>query len=121
MSSIHESLSELRRAAGVKGCMLLTVDGLVVAETMDARYRDDVVAGLSSYLLMTTNKALTEAGLAPFDQFTVHATHGRTVFVNLNGSFLVVLLDQFADLEACRPEIQGIAQRLRRSARLGKV
>ena len=121
MTSIHESLAELRRANGVKGCMLLTADGLVVAETMDARYRDDVVAGLSSYLLMTTNKVLAEAGLAAFDQFTVHATHGKTVFVNLDGSFLVVLLDQFADLDGCRQEIQGAAQRLRRTARLGRV
>jgi hypothetical protein len=31
---------------------------------------------------------------------------------------LVVLLDQFADLDSCRGEIQGSVQRLRRLARV---
>lgn len=120
MSSIQESLNDLRRSAGVKGCVLITDDGLIVAETLDARFRDDVVAGLTSYLAMVTNKALREAGLESFDQFVLHATHGKAVFLSIENSFLVVLLDQFADLDASRAEIQGTAQRLRRAARLSR-
>lgn len=121
MSSIQESLNELRRAPGVKGCVLLTDDGLIVAEALGNKFREDVIAGLASYLVMTTDKVLTEGGIQRFDQFTVHAAHGKAVFVDLDGSFLVVLLDQFADLEASRPEIQGAAQRLRRSARMSRT
>src|SRR5262249_58507984 len=117
---IQENLSDLRRAAGVKGCVLLTDDGLVVAEALDARFRDDVVAGLSSYLMMTSTRALAEAGLERFELFTLHATHGKAVFACLEGSFLVVLLDQFADLESSRGEIQGTAQRIRRLSRMSR-
>lgn len=120
MSSIQDSLNDLRRADGVKACMLLTNDGLVVAESMGNKFRDDIVAGLASYLSMTTNKALTEAGLAHFDTFTLHAAHGKSVLVDLGEAFLVVLLDQFADLEQSRGEIQGTAQRLRRAAKMSQ-
>lgn len=118
MSSIQDGLNDLRRVDGVKACMLVTTDGLVVAESMGNRFRSDIVAGLASYLAMTTGKALTEAGLEKFDTFTVHAAHGKSVLVDLGESMLVVLLDQFADIEQSRGEIQGTAQRLRRSARM---
>ena len=120
MSSIQENLNDLRRAPGVKGCVLLTEDGLVVAQSLDARFRDDVVAGLASYLVMTSTRALGEAGLERFETFSLHATHGKAVFACMEGSFLVVLLDQFADLDGCRSEIQGTMQRLRRLAKMSR-
>ena len=120
MSSIQESLNDLRRAPGIKGCVLVTVDGLIVAEALGKKFREDVIAGLASYLVMTTEKVLAEGGIERFDQFVVHAAHGKAIFVDLEGSFLVVLLDQFADLEASRPEINGAAQRLRRTSRMSQ-
>lgn len=98
--------------------MFVTSDGLVVAESIGNKFREDIIAGLASYLVMTTNKALVEGGLSPLDTFTVHAAHGKSVLVDISGSVLVVLLDQFADLDASRSEIQGTAQRLRRSSRM---
>jgi predicted regulator of Ras-like GTPase activity (Roadblock/LC7/MglB family) len=41
------------------------------------------------------------------------------VFHDIGEAVLVVLMDQFADLEQGRHELQSAAQRLRRSARLG--
>jgi predicted regulator of Ras-like GTPase activity (Roadblock/LC7/MglB family) len=117
-SPIQESLAELRHAPGIKGAALVTADGLIAASSLDARFRDDVVAGLTSFLIMTTGKALREVGMPTFTQFALHATHGKTVVVDLDGSYLVVLLDQFADIDRCRDEIQGATQRLRRSSRM---
>ncbi len=119
MNPIQETLEDLRRTNGVKACMVLTNDGLVVAQSLGARFREDIVAGLSSYLAMTTNKALEEGGLGKFESFTLHAAHGKSVFHDIGEAVLVVLLDQFADLDGSRREIQSAAQRLRRSARIG--
>ncbi len=118
MSKIKDTLVELRRTAGIKGVALLTADGLVAAEVLDERFPSDVVAGLSSYLLMTANRSLEEGGLGSCSQFVLHATHGRAVFVALEGSYLVVLFDQFADVESARTEIQDAVQQIRRTARL---
>lgn len=118
MSSIQDSLNDLRRVDGVKACMLVTNDGLVVAESVGNKFREDILAGLASYLAMTTNKALEEGGLARFDSFTLHAAHGKSVLVDIGEAILVVMLDQFADVDTSRGEIQGTAQRLRRSSKL---
>lgn len=118
MSKIQEMVVELRSTPGIKGVALITSDGLVAAESLDERYRSEVVAGLTSYLLMTTNRSLREGGLGQCTQFVLHATHGKAVFTTLDDSYLVVLFDQFADLTAARREVQGIAGRLRRATRL---
>jgi predicted regulator of Ras-like GTPase activity (Roadblock/LC7/MglB family) len=119
MNSIHDILAELRVAPSVKGAAVVTSDGLVASESLDERYRSDVVSGLSSYLMMTTNRSLREGGLGACNRFVLHATHGKAVFVALKDSYLVVLFDQFADLGAMQDEIGAVATRLLHSTRLG--
>jgi predicted regulator of Ras-like GTPase activity (Roadblock/LC7/MglB family) len=118
MSKIHEAIAELRHAPGVKGAALLTHDGLVAASSLDSSLAEDVVAGLASYLLMTTNKSLAEGSLGRCGQMTLHATHGKAVFLDLDDSHLVVLFDQFADIADAQKEVQEAALRIRRASRL---
>jgi predicted regulator of Ras-like GTPase activity (Roadblock/LC7/MglB family) len=118
MSKIHDAVEDLRRAPGVKGVALLTPDGLVAAASLDSTLASDVVAGLASYLMMTTNRCLEEGGLARCGQMTVHATHGKTVFLDLDDSWLVVMFDQFADVADASQEVQDAALRIRRASRL---
>lgn len=118
MSKIHEAVVELRRAPGVRGAAVLTNDGLMAASSLDDALGVDVVAGLSSYLLMTANKSLGEGNMGSCSQLTVHATHGKAVFLDLTESFLVVLFDQFADIAGAQKQVQDAASRIRRASRL---
>jgi predicted regulator of Ras-like GTPase activity (Roadblock/LC7/MglB family) len=118
MSKIHEAVHELRKAPGVRGVAVLTVDGLVAAAALDPALGNDVVAGLASYLLMTTNRSLAEGGLGKCTQLTLHATHGKSVFLDLDDSYLVVLFDQFADVAEAQRQVQDAASRIRRASRL---
>jgi pyruvate/2-oxoglutarate dehydrogenase complex dihydrolipoamide dehydrogenase (E3) component len=47
MSKIHEAVADLRRAPGVKGAVLLTIDGLVAAASLEASLGAEVVSGLT--------------------------------------------------------------------------
>jgi predicted regulator of Ras-like GTPase activity (Roadblock/LC7/MglB family) len=118
MSKIHEAIESLRQAPGVKGAALLTNDGLVAASSLDSSLGVDVIAGLASYLLMTTNKSLADGKLGRCSQLTLHATHGKAVFVDLDESQLVVVFDQFADIADAQKEVQEAALRIRRASRL---
>lgn len=118
MSKIHDAVVELRRAPGVKGAAVLTVDGLMAAASLDESLGPDVIAGLASYLLMTTNKSLAEGGMGGCAQLTLHATHGKAVFLDLADSFLVVMFDQFADIANAQKQVQDAAARIRRASRL---
>jgi predicted regulator of Ras-like GTPase activity (Roadblock/LC7/MglB family) len=118
MSKIHDVLAELRHAAGVRGAAVVTADGLVAAESLATGLSADVIAGLSSYLMMTTNRCLVEGGYAQGCRLTLNATHGKAVFVALHESFLVVVLDQFAEVEQAEPAIDTAVAQIQRVARL---
>jgi len=119
MTKMQLALAELRRSQGVKGAAIVTTDGLVAAADLDERFQGEVIAGLSSYLLMTTNRSLNESGIGGCSRFVLHATHGKAIFIPMNDAFLVVVCDQFADFASTQQEVDGIARRLRALARLG--
>ncbi len=118
MSKIHDAVGDLRRLPGVKGVAVVTSDGLVAATSLEEGLSADVVAGLSSYLMMTTNKSLAEGGLGGCARLSLHATHGKAILVDLTDSYLVVMFDQFADPMSAHKEIDEAAQRIRRASRL---
>jgi predicted regulator of Ras-like GTPase activity (Roadblock/LC7/MglB family) len=119
MNKMQETLATLRRASGIKGAAVITDDGLVAASALEASTSPEAIAGLASYLLMTTDRALREGGMGGCSRVTLHASNGKAQFVELDGASLVVLFDQFADPAAARREVDDAAARLRRLQRLG--
>ncbi len=119
MTKIQDALAELHRLQGVKGAALVTHDGLIAAQSLDARFSTDVVAGLTSYLMMTANRCLEEGKQPKAAQIVVHASNGKAILTNLDDSCLIVLFDQFADPSKARRDVQEAAQMIRRASRIG--
>lgn len=111
-------LSALNKVNGVVGSAVLTNDGIVVASQLGQGFLDDVVAGLSSFLISTTRRSLQEAGMGQFDRFVLNATHGKVVLVDIGEAFLIVLTNQFASLKHCVGAIQEAASDLRRVSKI---
>ncbi len=118
MNKIEDALGELNRARGIKGCALVMRDGMTVAECLGDRFRDDVVSGLVSFLISTTNRTLEGGKMGEFRRLALHSTHGKVLLIELGGPYLVVLLDQFANLESCQADVKAAAQHLRRLSKL---
>ena len=117
MNEIQSILGEIQRIRGVKGAGLLTADGMMVASTLGEDFLDDVVAGLSSFLISTTRRSLREGKLGDqFERFVLNSTHGKVVLMDLGEAFLVVITNQFVDLRVNSREIQNSADALRRAA-----
>lgn len=119
MSKIQDAIAELRRAPGVKGAAVVTKDGLLAASALDPGTSTDVVAGLASYLLMTTNRSLSEGGLSPCEALTLVATNGRTRLISIDEACLVVLFDQFADPAKSEKDVDSTVASIRRAYRIG--
>jgi predicted regulator of Ras-like GTPase activity (Roadblock/LC7/MglB family) len=83
VNAIRDTIEELHRTAGVKGVSVVTLDGLVVSDCLDASFDSEAIAGLASFLLMTTNRSLREGGLGECSQFMLHATHGKVILTAL--------------------------------------
>ena len=118
MSKIHDAISELRHAPGVKGAAVITNYGLVAASSLGSGLDSDVISGLSSYLMMTTNRSLNEGGYGACTKLLLNSTHGKVVFVQLDESYLVVLFDQFAEIAQADREVDDAVARSRRASRL---
>ncbi len=114
MSDIQSVISDLSMAPGVKGVAIVTTDGLMVSELLGERFTDDVVAGLTSFLLTTTWRCLSEGNMGRMHRCEIHSTHGKVLLSEVEKSWLVVLMDQFADVELAKPEIDDCTQHLRR-------
>ena len=118
MATIQDILLDLKETACIKSCAVITADGIMVASTVGDPERDDLIAGLTSFLTSTMRRVLQEGGLAGCSRFTMNSTHGKVVLIELGESFLVVLTDQFGKIEARMPDIQEAAHQLRRLSRI---
>ncbi|HEB53361.1 MAG TPA: hypothetical protein ENI87_08925 [bacterium] len=118
MSKINDAIAELRHAPGVKGAAVVTADGLVAASSLATGLDAEVISGLASYLMMTTNRSLDEGGYGLCSKLLLNATHGKAVLVQLDDSYLVVLFDQFAEIAQADREVDGAVARIRRASRL---
>jgi predicted regulator of Ras-like GTPase activity (Roadblock/LC7/MglB family) len=118
MSKIQEAVVELRHAPGVRGAAVVTNDGLVAASSLASGLDPEVISGLSSYLMMTTNRSLAEGSYGGCSKLLVNATHGKAVFVQFDQSYLVVLFDQFAEISEADGQVDEAVVRIRRASRL---
>jgi predicted regulator of Ras-like GTPase activity (Roadblock/LC7/MglB family) len=116
VNEIVELLRELRAVQGVDGAAVATMDGIMVHAELAPRLDPDAVAGLASFLVSTTRRAMDDDG-TPM-RFVIHATHGRIVLNDIGDAFLVVVADQFSDLDHTLEQADDIARRLRRAVRL---
>jgi len=115
---IQNILATVGDMSGVVGSAVLTNDGIVVASDLGPSLAADVIAGLSSFLISTTRRSLRDAGMGDFSRLVMSATHGKVVLMDLGEAFLVVLIDQLADINASGDELQRAASELQRAARI---
>ncbi|MFK7742413.1 MAG: roadblock/LC7 domain-containing protein [Planctomycetota bacterium] len=118
MSKIHDAVAELRHAPGVRGAAVVTSDGLVATASLASGIDSEVLSGLTSYMMMTTDRSLEEGGYGSCEKLMLNATHGKAVVMRLDDSFLVVLFDQFAEVDQAEREVGEAASVIRRASRL---
>jgi predicted regulator of Ras-like GTPase activity (Roadblock/LC7/MglB family) len=118
MTSLQEILVDISKDPAVKGCAIVTSDGMLVGTTLAKEVRDDVLAGLVSFLTATTTRALQHGKLGGFHRFVVHSTHGKLILIRLPDAFLAVMTDQFAETDKLLGEIQESASLLSQMIRI---
>ena len=115
---MEEILQRLSEEEGVKGSLVVTQDGIVVAGNLKSDVRKDVVGALSSFLIAATDRCLQRGRLGALGRMMMTATHGKLVILALKGYFLVTLTDQFADMERTLEAVNMAASKLRKVTRI---
>jgi len=110
---VRRILKRLRDVVGVKGCLVVTKDGIVIASHLAPQMQQDVVAAMTANLVHAAKRALARHGLADFARCTLVAGHGKMSFTDAGPAFLVVVMDRNVDLGPVDIEIESAAMRIR--------
>ncbi len=110
---MRRTLKQLNDVAGVKGSLVVTLDGIVVASHLSRSLSEDAVAAVSASVIAATRRALEPAGLSRFARFTLVASHGKMVFTDTGPAYLVVVTDRNVELGPVDIEIESAAMRIR--------
>ena len=106
-------LKQLDDVVGVKGSLIVTKDGIVIAAHVSRQLQEDLVAAMAANVILSTRRTLERYGLRHFARFTLVASHGKMVFADTGPAFLVVVMDRNVELGPVDIEIESAAMRIR--------
>ncbi len=115
---MQEILQRLNRGLGVRGSMIVTVDGIIVSSLMGQDLDDNRVAAIVSNVIQRTQEALESIELRKFSQYILTAVHGKMVIQDIGNAFLVVITDKGINLDHTLIEIKGAAFKIQSRAKI---
>lgn len=118
---MREHLTDLNETAGIRGSMIVTRDGMVVASRLGKGLDEEKVAAMASSIVVSTLKLLEARNLGEFSRFTLNASHGKLVFCATGAAYLVVVLEKDIDLGPAAIEIRSAARRIQDATRMTSV
>ncbi len=111
-------LTELNQEVGVRGSMVVTQDGMVVASDLGVGLQEELIAAIASDAAQHIKRAIAGIGHQDFTRFILQSAHGKLVFVDIVVGYLVVVLDKRLNMELTLIAIAGAAYRIRNVTRL---
>jgi len=111
-------LRQLNQRIAAKGSLIVTNDGMVVAGVMQEEMRQEIVGALTSFLISATDRCLRQGKIGTLGRMVMTATHGKVVIQALQDYFLVVIVDQFSDMETTVEAVAAAGQDLRALTRI---
>ncbi|MHC4922671.1 MAG: roadblock/LC7 domain-containing protein [Planctomycetota bacterium] len=111
---MREILESLADVPGVRGSLVVTLDGMVVDSLLGGTLDNEIVGAMAAGAIQGTKRAVEKAGLETFSQFSMVSTHGKMVVSDTGSTYLIVLLDRKIDLGAAELEIRSAVRRVER-------
>jgi predicted regulator of Ras-like GTPase activity (Roadblock/LC7/MglB family) len=114
---VRETLKQLGSIPGVVGGLVMTYDGILVAEVEGTAHAAETAAYLSTVFLGLGTDPDT-LGLAPLTRLTVWAAKGRLVVIPFEDFALAVVADAVTDIGVSLLEVASVARKLLRQSKI---
>jgi len=110
---MKQVLTDLNKEIGVKGSMILTRDGVVVASEIPPPLNGDQVAAIASSTIQRVNVSLRDIGARDFSRFLFNSTYGKMVFTETGDAYLVVVLDKHINIDFTMLAVMSAARKIK--------
>jgi predicted regulator of Ras-like GTPase activity (Roadblock/LC7/MglB family) len=106
-------LSELNKTSGVRGSMLVGMDGIIIAADLESSLDDDAVGALSASIMANIGKAMERLNNETPKQITVEAELGKLFLTDAGLGILTVVADKDVNIGLVRLEIKNALSKIR--------
>ena len=110
---MKEVLVSLNKEVGVKGSMIVTRDGVVVASEILPPLSGDTVAAIASNSIQRVNASLRELGGNHFGRYLFNSTYGKMIFTETGDAYLVVVLDKHINIDFTMLAVASAARKIK--------
>jgi predicted regulator of Ras-like GTPase activity (Roadblock/LC7/MglB family) len=110
---MRKVLKRLNEHPGIRGSLVVTHDGMVVAASLEQRMSEEKVAAMASTVVSSVHRALEENGLSRFHRLTLKASYGKLTIRDTGTVYLVVVMDRSFDPGPTEIEIESARMRIK--------
>ncbi len=110
---MRQVLLDLNKEIGVKGSMIVTRDGIMVAAEIPPPLNCDQVAAIASSSIQRVNGSLRDIGAQDFPKFLFNSTYGKMIFTETGEAYLVVVLDKHINIDFTMLAVASAARKIK--------
>jgi predicted regulator of Ras-like GTPase activity (Roadblock/LC7/MglB family) len=114
---MKDILQKLDGIPGVRGALVMTLDGVIIASIPDEADHAAVAAFLSA-VLVSIEKSAEQLGLIPLQRMTLTTSNGRLLLMPVGEHALAVIADSQTDLSAVLAQVTAMTRRLLRQSKM---
>ena len=114
---MKDILQKLEGVPGVRGALVMTLDGVIIASIPDEADHAAVAAFLSA-VLVSIEKSAEMLGLVPLLRLTLSTARGRLLLLPVGDLALAVIADGQTDLSGVLNQVTALTRRLLRQSKI---
>lgn len=109
---MRDNIEPLAQIEGVKGAVLVSRDGLVVASTLESEDEEEVTAAMAASIFGNIDKSLARMDIGSAQDTIIESESHVLQLMGVNELVLVVVTDKTANAGKVRLEMRRCARRL---------
>ncbi len=115
---ISEILTGLNKNKRIRGSLVITEEGIVVASALGAGRNADAFAAFCSSVGLTLSRLLKTLEVETFFRYVLSSDDSKLFIVNMNQLYLAVVADLDVELSEMNVELYRIESLIRKTGRL---
>ena len=115
---MREILQKLNKTNGVRGCMIVNRDGIVVASDFAEEVDEHGVGAVASSILSALEGALKRIGMGKFSRFIIVGSENKVAVVNAGPAVLLILLQRDVNMGMVNVDIKEAAANVMEKSRM---